>query len=125
MNKKVDAICLEDSYYAMFQEEVENFEESTKVVYTFEVKTMIEENKKENDVSVSEESFILYISGIDQYGKVDSVRGRSDVNQLAVVNPKTHHILLVNTPRDYYERQDLKINLRMREFMEFKKVLIH
>ena len=24
------------------------------------------------------------------------------MNQLAVVNPKTHHILLVNTPRDYY-----------------------
>ena len=44
----------------------------------------------------------MYISGIDQYGNVNSVRGRSDVNQLAIVNPKTNHILLVNTPRDFY-----------------------
>ena len=27
---------------------------------------------------------------------------RSDVNILAVVNPNTHQVLLVTTPRDYY-----------------------
>ncbi|QQS18380.1 LCP family protein [Candidatus Saccharibacteria bacterium] len=27
---------------------------------------------------------------------------RSDVNIIAVINPKTHKVLLVNTPRDYY-----------------------
>lgn len=45
--------------------------------------------------------FVLYISGIDTYGQV-STTSRSDVNILAVVNPKTHRILLINTPRDYY-----------------------
>lgn len=29
-------------------------------------------------------------------------RGRSDVNMLATVNPKTHEILLISIPRDYY-----------------------
>ncbi|MFV0485217.1 MAG: LCP family protein [Candidatus Saccharimonadales bacterium] len=41
-------------------------------------------------------SFVLYTSGKDAGGSL------SDVNQLAIVNPKTHKILLVNTPRDYY-----------------------
>jgi len=45
--------------------------------------------------------FIVYISGIDTTGKV-SVRSRSDVNILAVVNPETRQILLVSTPRDYF-----------------------
>ena len=30
----------------------------------------------------------------DQYGNVNSIRGRSDVNQIVVVNPKSHHIVL-------------------------------
>lgn len=51
---------------------------------------------------INDDAFIFYISGIDQFGNVNSVRGRSDVNQLAVVNMKTNHVLLVNTPRDYY-----------------------
>jgi polyisoprenyl-teichoic acid--peptidoglycan teichoic acid transferase len=45
--------------------------------------------------------FIVYISGIDTYGEIETT-ARSDVNILAVINPLTHKILLVNTPRDYY-----------------------
>ena len=40
--------------------------------------------------------FVIYISGKDAGGSL------SDVNQLAIVNPKIHRILLINTPRDYY-----------------------
>lgn len=47
------------------------------------------------------EPFFLYFSGIDVWGWTDTV-SRSDVNILAAVNPKTRHIQLVNTPRDYY-----------------------
>lgn len=100
INKDVDAIVLEESYLTLVYEEVENFKDSTKIIYTFEVK--VKTYKEESTVSVTEEPFILYISGIDQYGNVNSVRGRSDVNQLVIVNPKTNKILLVNTPRDYY-----------------------
>lgn len=101
LNEEVDAIVLEESYLVLINEETEDFDSNTKVIDTFEVQ--VKTHKEETSyIDVTEESFIVYISGIDQYGNVNSVRGRSDVNQLAVVNPKTHHILLVNTPRDYY-----------------------
>ena len=48
-----------------------------------------------------DESFIVYISGNDEYGKITQ-QGKSDVNILATINPKTKQILLVTTPRDYY-----------------------
>jgi LCP family protein required for cell wall assembly len=44
---------------------------------------------------ITRDSFILYVSGLDDGGE------RSDVNQLIVVNPRTHQILIHNTPRDY------------------------
>ena len=47
------------------------------------------------------EPFTVYISGIDSR-KGLSAKGRSDVNILAVVNPSTHQVLLLSTPRDYY-----------------------
>ena len=100
MDGEIDALCLEDSYLTLIYEEVEDFEDSTEVIYTFTVR--VKTHKEDSNISVTEEPFILYISGIDQYGNVNSVRGRSDVNQIVVVNSKTNHILLVNTPRDYY-----------------------
>lgn len=100
INKETNAIVLEDSYLNLVYEEVLDFKDNTEVIYTFTIKANT--HKENSDVSVTEQPFILYISGIDQYGNVNSVRGRSDVNQIVVVNPKTNHILLVNTPRDYY-----------------------
>lgn len=100
INKETNAIVLEDSYLNLVYEEVLDFKDNTEVIYTFTIK--VNTHKENSDVSVTEQPFILYISGIDQYGNVNSVRGRSDVNQIVVVNPKTNHILLVNTPRDYY-----------------------
>lgn len=101
LNKKEDAIVLEQGYYTLAVEEITGFRENTKVIYTFEIKTK-EDVPSVDETIITKEPFILYISGIDQYGKVASIRGRSDVNQILVVNPKTHHILIVNTPRDYY-----------------------
>lgn len=97
---KTNAIVLEESYLTLAYEEIKNFKSNVKVIENFSIKAKVH---KENNEEVSiNEPFILYISGIDQYGNVKSIRGRSDVNQMVVVNPKTHHILLVNTPRDYY-----------------------
>ena len=45
--------------------------------------------------------FTVFISGIDVAGPI-STTSRSDVNILATINPMTHQILLVSTPRDYY-----------------------
>ena len=45
--------------------------------------------------------FLAYLSGSDTRSYM-LAQSRSDVNILAVVNPETRQILLVNTPRDYY-----------------------
>ena len=100
LNNEVDAIVLEEGYLTLANEEIKDFKDSTKTIYTFKVK--VKAYKGKSKVKVTEEPFVLYISGIDQYGDVDKVRGRSDVNQIMIINPKTHHILMVNTPRDYY-----------------------
>ena len=46
--------------------------------------------------------FIVYISGSDSRQGVLDGGTRSDVNILAVVNPETRQVLLLNTPRDFY-----------------------
>lgn len=99
-NKEVDGIILEESILNIIKEEMPEFEDNIKIIDTIEVK--IKSHKEEGNIVVSEEPFIMYVSGIDRYGNVNSVRGRSDVNQIVVVNPKTKKILLLNTPRDYY-----------------------
>lgn len=67
------------------------------VLTTFRVKTHEAVTAKLN----ANEPFTVYISGIDTYGSINTT-SRSDVNILAVVNPKTRNIVFVNTPRDYY-----------------------
>ena len=54
------------------------------------------------NTSITKEPFVVYCSGIDARVDDISAKSRSDVNILAVVNPTTKQILLVNTPRDYY-----------------------
>ena len=53
------------------------------------------------DVPVDKNSFIVLISGIDINGPL-SLRSRSDVNILAVVNPNKGTVTLVSIPRDMY-----------------------
>lgn len=92
-------IILNSGYIDALNSEIQTFKNSYKIIYTI---TLNEKNDNMNSYkNINKESFILYISGIDTYGKI-STRGRSDVNILAVVNPNTKKILLVNTPRDYY-----------------------
>lgn len=47
------------------------------------------------------EPFIMYLGGSDSRSS-KLTKGRNDVNILAVINPNTKQLLLVNTPRDYY-----------------------
>ena len=53
------------------------------------------------DISLTEDSYTILISGIDVSGPINTT-SRSDVNILMTVNPKTHKILLTTTPRDYF-----------------------
>ncbi len=105
-DKKVEAIILEESYLALAKEEIQDFDLKTKEIYTFEIQVKAHEENSNVSMNITMEPFIFYISGIDQWGNVKSIRGRSDVNMLVIVNPKTNQILLVNTPRDYYVQLD-------------------
>ncbi len=51
--------------------------------------------------AITSEPFIVYLSGVDTRGELTE-NARSDVNILAVINPETKRVALINTPRDYY-----------------------
>lgn len=51
--------------------------------------------------AIVREPFVVYLSGVDTRGELTE-DARSDVNILAVVNPVTKRVALINTPRDYY-----------------------
>ncbi len=94
-----DAIVLESDRIEAFKEEAESLKNTT-IIYTFEIE-LDAENKEIVEKDVAEEPFILYISGSDSRGGIKAT-ARSDVNILAVVNPKQGKILLVSIPRDTY-----------------------
>ncbi|MFZ1302003.1 MAG: LCP family protein [Candidatus Microsaccharimonas sp.] len=95
----VEMAIFKSSYIRALQEQNNNeLYQSLQVLATFKVLSADSSKVVNGDVS---QPFVVYISGIDTYGEV-SKTSRSDVNMLVVVNPKTHKILLVNTPRDYY-----------------------
>ena len=99
LDSKINVILIEDSIKNIMEEEIENFTDMIKVIYTFNVRIKSESTLKE--VDVTKEPFSVYISGIDTYGEISSV-SRSDVNIVMVVNPKINQILLISIPRDYY-----------------------
>lgn len=97
--EKNHALILEENYYEALKEEYDYLKNNTKVIKKYK---LITKKKKKEEVNVStSKPFILYISGIDTYGKISSV-SRSDVNIVAVVNPDDGKVLLVSIPRDYY-----------------------
>lgn len=71
--------------------------------YAFQTLSFLYKTSVDNEnkvASVSEDAFNVCITGIDTYGDIDE-QGRSDVNMIVTVNPKTSQILLTSIPRDY------------------------
>lgn len=100
---QVDAILFNESYRDLVNDEFPDFDDDTRIVdtVTYETEVKISDKEETESKDVLSESFIIYFSGIDTYGDI-TARSRSDVNIMAIVNPTTHQILLVTTPRDYY-----------------------
>jgi LCP family protein required for cell wall assembly len=96
--KDTDTAALKSSYVQLLEENNNDFYQTIEVLATFTIKVELDSTDAMIDTT---KPFVVYISGIDTYGAVSTV-SRSDVNILAVINPRTHQILLVNTPRDYY-----------------------
>lgn len=99
-NKIVDAITLETDNLEVLKYEASDLMKDVKVIYTFEIE-VASENVAHSEKKVTEEPFILYISGTDSRHGVKAT-ARSDVNIVVVVNPKQGKILLVSIPRDTY-----------------------
>ena len=93
---KLDALVINESLVELYKEEKE-----FNLYKLSEIKLNIKKDSVYKDVNVKKEAFTVYLSGIDTSGKVVS-SARSDVNILAVVNPKQGKVLIVSTPRDYY-----------------------
>ncbi len=98
---KVDAIILDQ---ALLSNVTENFDGTfTQWARALDTNLRVEQSIHLTEVSVSKTPFIVYISGVDtRDGWPTQDNGLSDVNQIAVINPKAKKILLINTPRDTY-----------------------
>ncbi len=98
--KDVKAVIIKDSIYeSVIKESYSDYYNDTKVVGQITITTTSQPSA--SDKKVTQEPFVLYISGNDEQGEIKSA-GRSDVNIFMVVNPKTRQVLLISTPRDSY-----------------------
>ena len=99
---EIQAIILNEGYISLLteQEDYSDFSDRTKIIYEYVTKHEITSIKPSG--SITKQPFVIYCSGSDERDSDINAKSRSDVNILAVVNPKTRQILLINTPRDYY-----------------------
>ena len=95
---EINAIVYNAGQTGIVKEQIPTFDEDVKVIYKHRVVIAIENEAA--DASMSE-PFAVYLSGMDTYEEITEA-DRSDVNIIAVVNPKSHQVLLVSTPRDYW-----------------------
>ena len=98
-----DAFILSASYMTVLEDQEGYADIASKVKCIHECvvtkETEIVEREEES-FDITKDPFVVYISGQDVTFRATHVR--SDVNILAVVNPSTKQIVLINTPRDYY-----------------------
>ena len=90
------AIVLNSVFENLIEQEYPDYAKKIKKIYTKELTKAVEEPK-----TAQNNTFNVYISGIDIYGSINSV-SRSDVNIIMTVNQNTKKILLTTTPRDAY-----------------------
>ena len=99
---EVDAIILNDGYLPILEqtEGYTDFDSYTRIIKQFDFTKEVAPVVPNESITV--EPFVVYCSGIDARNSDVNIQSLSDVNILAVVNPKSRQILLLNTPRDYF-----------------------
>ena len=113
LSGKLDAMILNSGYISILEadERYETFSDQTRVLESVKIEGDGQELdgsglalNAEADIAENGKlkPFIVYISGSDSRQGILDGNTRSDVNILAVVNPETRQVLLLNTPRDYY-----------------------
>lgn len=96
LDGRIDAAIYNEAFTGIIEDAVEDYSSKVRILYQYGIETELEQ--EETNV---EESFNVYISGIDVAGPI-STNSRSDVNIIMTVNPNTKKILLTTTPRDFY-----------------------
>lgn len=99
LDDDIEVMLLNETYRDMIEEQFDDFSSQTRVLQPIEIK--VDKETQETQEIAMEDSFTVYISGIDQSGSLSSM-GRSDVNIIANINPNTKKILLTTTSRDAY-----------------------
>ena len=101
LSSQTDAIILNSSALTQLEEmsEYADLGEKTRILYTYSISQKVNILPGSTEIT---EPFVVYCNGVDSRKNDINAAGNSDVNILAVVNPKSREILLLNTPRDYY-----------------------
>ena len=117
--EEVGAMILNEAYAGILTdvEDYADFDLKTRILYEYDItrpepskeNEQEEQNEEKNEENseakpvqnIAVDPFVVYLSGSDTRNQMLAT-SRSDTNILMVVNPSTHEILLVNTPRDYY-----------------------
>ncbi|MFV0395434.1 MAG: LCP family protein, partial [Coprobacillaceae bacterium] len=94
---EVDAIIIGSEYVGMLEDKYESFKDETVEIASYKIEKEVEQTT--TPTNVTDETFTVYLTGIDTYGDVSEV-SRSDVNLLITVNPKTKQVLMISIPRD-------------------------
>lgn len=97
-----EVILLNESYREFITDQYRDFNNLTKVIKSFDIVVKETVGAKSKDVNYND-SFNIYISGIDTFGDISTV-SRSDVNLILSVNPNTNKIVITTIPRDTYTR---------------------
>lgn len=105
MSGEVQAVVL-NTAFLMLLEEQEGYSDIMEQIREISVQHIeappsSAESRPEAPPKEDKHVYTIYISGIDTRGSVN-VKSRSDVNIIATINTKTHEVLLLTTPRDYF-----------------------
>lgn len=98
-NTEVIIIVNSGNFDAMIEED-ETYKDYIRIIDTIEIKSKVVNTA--TNIAVTEDPFVVYLSGIDTRSGKLPAKSLSDVNILLVVNPVDRELLMVNTPRDYY-----------------------
>ena len=106
MSGEVKAIVLNTAFLVLLEEQ-EGYSDVTERIREISVQHIeapppSSEPEPEEPPKEGKHVYTIYISGIDTRGSTLNVKSRSDVNIIATINTKTHEVLLLTTPRDYF-----------------------
>lgn len=101
---EVNGIILNQAYLDLYQEipSYEDFPNQIRLLASKNLQHTVNEAAETQSDTAADHVINIYISGSDTRESTLPSRSRSDVNIIASLNTKTHEIVLISTPRDYY-----------------------